>query len=200
MNKKYLILPVFFSLLTMFSTISAQTQTSAQTSANTDYQIGELVEAADYRGAWYKSKIVEFDNSGGKYQVHFFGWDEAWDEWVTPDKIRYSDDYEFGREVEVSQNGVWYQALLIDSRYGSEHLVTYVGYNEDEWVKDDRIREIGSGWSYRRGSNVVEVQDGKKWRRAQILKRRYREVYVHYEGFDDVWNEWISEDKIRRIN
>lgn len=205
MKRNYLILSTLLTIFLTSFAIYAQTSRVNSSQTDADYKIGDLVEAADYRGAWYKSKIT--DEKDGKYHVHFFGWSSSWDEWVTPDKIRYSNDYDFGREVEAEQNGVWYKALLIDSRYGTEYLVAYVGYDEDEWVKKERIRETGSSWSWSYriggggggGGKTVEVADGKKWRRAQVLKRRNKEVYVHYEGFDDVWNEWVSVDKIREV-
>ena len=131
--------------------------------------------------------------------MHFFGWDDdPWSEWVKPARVRISNDYEFGTEVEVAQLGVWYQALIVDSRYGTEHLVAYADGRDDEWVKDERIREPRAGWQGARYARTVEIDSGKGWRRAQILKRRDREVYVHYEGYDDVFNEWVSVDKIRR--
>lgn len=194
MKRNYLILPVFLSVFLMFSGIHAQASGSRN---NSSYSVNELVEAADYRGVWYKSKIVGIDQD--KYKIHFFGFDAAWDEWVTTDKIRYSDDDEFGTEVEVEQRGVWYKAFLIDSRYGTERLVSYDGYDEEEWVKNERVRQIGEGWRNGRGGRMVEVAYGKKWLRATILKRRYTEVYVHYEGYEDVWNEWVKTDKIRPL-
>lgn len=146
--------------------IKELTQAEVKT-AELQYTVGSLIEAQDYRGVWYKSKIVEAKD--GKYKVHYFGWTDNWDEWVTPEKVRNSNDYEFGREVEVIQNGVWYKAQLIDSRYGTEHLVTYIGYNEEEWVKDERIRDIGASWnSTSRFGKQVEVLSKGKWYKARI--------------------------------
>jgi len=197
MKNTFLSLSIILGILLSFSALYAQNPVARTEPAAQEYKVGELVEAADYRGVWYKSKIADVD--ADKYRVHFFGFDAAWDEWVTSEKIRYSEDYDFGREVEVEQNGVWYKALIVDSRFNTEHLVTYIGYNEDEWVKDERIRENGAGWSGVRHGRTVEVAYGKGWRRAQILKRRFREVYVHYEGESDIWNTWVSVDKVRGI-
>lgn len=162
-----------------------------------EFGIGDLVEAQDKRGVWYKSRIINITD--GKYQIHFFGWDDnPWSELVSPKRVRISNDYDFGREVEVAQQGVWYQALIVDSRYGTEHLVAYADGRDDEWVKDERIRDPRTDWQGTRYARTVEIDSGKGWRRAQILKRRDREVYVHYENYDDVFNEWVSIDKIRR--
>lgn len=178
----------------MFSGSNAQTP-SDKSQPELVYQAGDLVEAADYRGVWYKSKIVSVEN--GKYRVHFFGWSEGFDETVAPEKVRASDA--FVDTVEVSRKGIWEKGYLVDSRYGTEHLIYYPQWDEEEWVKNERVRNVYDGW---RSEETVEVQYGKKgnkWLRATILKRRYNEVYVHYEDTDDTWNEWVSKDKIRRI-
>ncbi|HRH43676.1 MAG TPA: Tudor-knot domain-containing protein [Pyrinomonadaceae bacterium] len=162
-----------------------------------EFKAGDLIEARDSRKIWYRSKILAADN--GKYKVHFFGWSEKWDEWVTPDRVRNSNDYDFGREVNVIQNGVWYKAILVDSRYG-ERLVSYIGYNEDEWVKDERIRELNSSvWSSNRYGKKVEVLSKGKWYQARILDQRNGEFYIHYEGYSDSWNEWVTSSRVREI-
>lgn len=198
MRKHYLVLSIIFSLFLLCSALQAQSSNGNQSSA-VDYQIGELVEAADYRGVWYRSKIIDIESE--KYRVHFFGWSDSWDEWVTAEKIRYADNEEFGSEIEVSENGRWYRAIIADERYNREHLVLYTdddGAEKEEWVLNDRLREIGSGGD-RRDGRLVEVLYGDKWVEAQILKRRPGEVYVHYVGESDIWNKWISADKVRRI-
>jgi len=197
MKRNILILSAFLIVLFTSSALYAQV---ADNQSESVYEVGELVEAADYRGVWYRSKITDVDNE--KYLVHFFGWSDSWDEWVTAERIRYADNDEFGREVEVSQNGRWYQAVIVDERYNREHLVLYTdddGEAKEEWVLNDRLREINSRGYSRRDGRLVEVLYGDKWVKAQILKRRPGEVYVHYVGESDIWNKWISTDKVRRI-
>ncbi|MEP6901431.1 MAG: agenet domain-containing protein [Actinomycetota bacterium] len=196
MKRKYLILSAILTVLLMSAGAFSQTTKVNQPSSDLQYGIGDLVEAQDYRGAWYKSKIVGIEN--GKYKVHYFGWDDAWSELVAPEKVRDSTDHDFGSEVEVEQNGVWYKALIVDSRYGAEHLVTYVGYNEDEWVKDERIRGYSANRSDSRLGKKVEVLSKGKWYSARIIDRRRDEVYVHYDGYDDTFNEWVPANRVRR--
>lgn len=193
MKRNYLILSAIFSIFLMFSSSNVQAQTD-ETQTDLTYHVGDLVEASDYRGVWYQSKIVGVKD--GKYRVHFFGWSENFDETVPPERIRDSDA--FVNTVEVSRKGVWEKGYLVSDRYGTEHLVYYVDSGEEEWVKNERIRDI---FDNRRDGKIVEVQYGKKgdkWLRAVILRRRAGEVYVHYEDTDDIWNEWVSVDKIRR--
>lgn len=37
---------------------------------------------------WWKGRILAVDEANGKYKVHYDGWGDNWDEWVTPDKLR----------------------------------------------------------------------------------------------------------------
>lgn len=160
------------------------------------FKVGDLVEARDSRKQWYKSKIIGIEN--GKYKVHYFGWADSWDEVVTADRIRNSTDYDFGREVEVIQNGTWYRAILVDSRNG-ERLVSYIGYNEDEWVRDERIRDTNSNWNETRYGKRVEVLSRGKWYPARILESRNGEYYISYEGYSSSWNEWVKPDRMREL-
>lgn len=177
---------------TIFAQSDRETTENSKKSAAAQFPIGSLIEAQDYRGKWYPSRIVDLKD--GKYKVHYFGWSDAWDEWVTSNKVRRSDNADLGRRVEVEQNGVWYAAQIVDTKFG-EYLVTYDGYDEDEWVKEMRVREIGDHFSGRR----VEVLSNGKWISAQILDRRAGEFYVHYEGYTDAWNEWVKAERVRRI-
>jgi hypothetical protein len=161
------------------------------------FKVGDLIEAQDSRKIWYKSKVLEV--TADKYKVHYFGWSEDWDEWIRPEKVRNANDDDFGREVEVIQNNVWYKAQLIDVRYG-EHLVSYIGYNEDEWVTDNRIRELNSSnWNENRYGKKVEVLSKGKWYQARILDQRNGEFYIHYEGYSNSWNEWVTQNRVREI-
>ena len=37
---------------------------------------------------WWKGRILAVDEAAGKYRVHYDGWGDNWDEWVTPEKLR----------------------------------------------------------------------------------------------------------------
>jgi hypothetical protein len=50
-----------------------------------DPSVGRLVEALS-GGEWYRAQIV--DTADGTSRVHYFGYSDAEDEWVTPDRLR----------------------------------------------------------------------------------------------------------------
>lgn len=51
----------------------------------TDRRVGARVEVYS-EGAWYRARIVEAGR--GRYRVHYYGYEEEYDEWVKPSQIR----------------------------------------------------------------------------------------------------------------
>jgi len=109
-------------------------------------------------GDWYKARVVDARN--GSYRVHYFGYEDADDEWVSRRQFRAasaadiardtrgavngrreSTEYRSGTNVEVNWHGKWYAAKILEAKDG-RHLVHYAGYDEswDEWVSNNRIR------------------------------------------------------------
>lgn len=105
-------------------------------------RIGQRLEV-EYKGRWYRAKIIDTD--GDQAQVHYAGFDDSWNEWVAPDRLRPYQPQEFSKgdqvEVEWSQDKKWYPATILKAWYGL-HLVHYENYDSsvDEWVAPGTIR------------------------------------------------------------
>lgn len=101
------------------------------------------------------------------------------------------------RRVEVRSEGDWYKARVIDAR-GSQYLVHYYGYDDwdDEWVTARQIRNFLSP-QYAAGARVEVNWDGK-WYAARVLKVDHGVHLIHYTGYDDEWDEWVSASRIRK--
>ena len=110
-------------------------------------------------GDWYKARIIEARN--GSYRVHYFGYEDADDEWVTRRQFRLPNSANIAR----------------DSRAG--------------------INDRGQSTEYRVGANV-EVNWHGKWYGAKILEAKDSRHLVHYDGYDDSWDEWVPDNRIRR--
>jgi hypothetical protein len=57
----------------------------ADASARADKRVGARVEVYS-EGDWYKARIV--DAVRGRYRVHYYGYENSYDEWVKPSQIR----------------------------------------------------------------------------------------------------------------
>ncbi|MCB1174758.1 MAG: hypothetical protein KDK39_14405, partial [Leptospiraceae bacterium] len=44
---------------------------------------------------------------------------------------------------------------------------------------------------------AVEIQWQDQWYAGTILEKRGTEYYVHYQGYDDSWNEWVATERLR---
>ncbi len=104
-------------------------------------RVGQRIEVK-YEGKWYKAKIIDVDSD--QVQVHYVNFNDSWDEWVGPDRIRPYQPAQFaeGDQVEVRWNdGKWYPARVLKAWYGL-HLVRYDGYDAsaDEWRGHTAVR------------------------------------------------------------
>jgi hypothetical protein len=112
----------------------------AQAERKTNAEISRRVEVKS-EGDWYKARVI--DARSGRFKVHYYGWEDSDDEWVTTSQIRNfrAVQYPVGARVEVNWQGKWYAAKVLKVERGV-HLIHYLGYDDgwDEWVSTKRIR------------------------------------------------------------
>ena len=103
-------------------------------------RIGERVEAYSQDG-WYKGYIA--DIRADQYRIHYYGYDDSEDEWVTTRSIRSPKvvHYVIGEKVDVQWKKQWYPATVLRVKASSQ-LVKYAVYGNErnEWVSSARIR------------------------------------------------------------
>jgi hypothetical protein len=99
-----------------------------------EYPAGSDVQVT-WNGNPFPAIIKETMN--GFHLIHYTGYDNSWDEWVTYDRIITSDQ----KDCTVEWQGVWYPALLLQQKDG-KYFIHYKGYGNDwdEWVGNERIR------------------------------------------------------------
>lgn len=103
-------------------------------------RVGERIEAYSIDG-WYKGYIAEA--KAGKYRIHYYGYQDTDDEWVTPKMIRQAKivTYPIGQKVQVEWEKKWYPAKVLEVK-GGVHYISYDDYGSEwnEWVASDRIK------------------------------------------------------------
>lgn len=107
-------------------------------------------------------------------------------------------DAQVGRRVKVRSEGDWYVARVIDAK-DDEFKIHYIGYGaeEDAWVAAVDTRPIRPK-QFARGAKV-EVLWKKVWYPATVLKVDGGTHYIHYTGYGDEWDEWVSSRRIREL-
>ncbi len=105
-----------------------------------------------------------------------------------------------GDQADVLWKGKWYAASVTRvNENQSRCFIHYTGYgnNWDEWVGGDRIRVKSHGAAFRAGDPVLVRWKGK-WYPASVLKVRGDQYRIHYDQYDNSWDEWIGADRIRQ--
>jgi hypothetical protein len=112
----------------------------ARAETRSDPAVSRRVEVKS-EGEWYKGRVI--DVRSGQFRVHYYGWEDSDDEWVTARQFRTRNvaHYPTGSTVEVRWKGKWYAAKILKND-GGVHLIHYIGFDDgwDEWVSAARIR------------------------------------------------------------
>lgn len=112
----------------------------ATTAGSAKPRQGEHVEVKT-EGAWWKARILDSGRQG--LRVHYYGYETADEEWVTPDRVRsvQARTFPVGAAVQAIWKREWYPATVLKVADGL-HLVHYDGYADtwDEWIDATRIK------------------------------------------------------------
>lgn len=102
-----------------------------------------------------------------------------------------------GERLEVEEKKKWYRAKILEVK-DDTFKIHYVGWDDkyDEWVGEARTRPY-KPVQYE-GGTKVEVEWKGKWYPSKVLQGRLGLHLIHYDGFTDVWDEWVSPQRIRR--
>lgn len=73
----------------VFTTTGAFTSQTVLSEAETKSspRVGERVMVRS-EGRWYKGRIIDFDRASSQFLIHYYGWDDSYDEWVEARQIR----------------------------------------------------------------------------------------------------------------
>lgn len=74
-----------------------------------DPRVGERVLVKS-EGRWYKGRIINADRDGSRFLIHYYGWDDSYDEWVGARHIRQPGIKRraAGRNLQVNLKGQRY--------------------------------------------------------------------------------------------
>ena len=102
-----------------------------------------------WKGNWYPATVRKAKSN--RCYIHYDGYNNSWDEWVGPERIRFPDavpaavvapgGFPIGAPVSVLWHGKWYPAHVLSTK-GNKLYIHYDGYGSswDEWVGPGRYR------------------------------------------------------------
>ena len=96
----------------------------------------------EWEGQWYRAEVLA--EKKDEFRIHYLGYDDTWDEWVTPKRMRAFalPAYTVGAAVMVRWEGKWYPAKVLESWKGL-HRIHFDNFEDewDEWVGPERIKK-----------------------------------------------------------
>jgi RNA binding chromodomain-containing protein len=110
-----------------------------------------------------------------------------------------------GDKAQVLWHGTWYPATVLKAQ-GTHCYIHYEGYgnNWDEWVGPGRIQVVSSGprppligVARFQPGDPVQVLWGSKWWPAHVLRVKGYQLYIHYDGYGNNWDEWVGPERYR---
>jgi hypothetical protein len=80
-----------------------------------------------------------------------------------------------------------------------QNCVPYTRYATPSrrWVGKDGVRGVAGPAVQYRACQRVEVQWGNTWWAAEVLQVRGNQYYIHYTGWGNNWDEWVTDCRIR---
>jgi len=166
-------------------------------------RVGSYVRARHDRG-WLTARVLS--ESDGRAKVRFYFYSDAEDVRVKSKDMQAISFQRFdqGAELRVFWGGKLWDAKVL-RRDGDFHRITYPGWPSywDEWVMSDRIAgESGAEASElaetaQKGASV-DVEWRGTWYPAVVLQRQGDRALIHYDGYDDSWDEWVGPDRLRK--
>lgn len=125
-------------------------------------------------------------------------------------RVNFPDEV-IPRLVEAKYGTKWYKAKLVGQKDDQARIHwVQIGYDtadQDEWCAFDKVREIDgeplNGLAPATTRSEFQVGDACEvlWKNefwpAKILKRRDNEYFIHYDGHDNSWDEWVSLSRMK---
>jgi hypothetical protein len=106
-------------------------------------------------------------------------------------------DARVGTYVDARSGGAWYRARILDTSADGRLRVTYGAYahDQDEWLPGTEVRPyvpvaLAAG-------AAVEAEWHGRWYPATVRASERGIQHIHYDGFGDAWDEWVSSRRVR---
>ena len=162
-----------------------------------DFRPGDYLRVREITdGQWFCGRLLP-GGTGEKVAVRFYEYNKNRDILVGQDQVEMYGEktYPKGSDIRVIWGKKEWDAKVLEVENGF-HWITYPGWEDywNEWVMDDRIVGLKSEMATIRSCEVLWKE---QWYKARVLREENGRYYIHYEDFDNSWDEWVTDERIR---
>jgi len=105
----------------------------------------------EHEGAWYDATILKTNTENGTFYIKYDGWEDSWNEWVLPDRIRGGTKakpklpltkFSVGDRVQVEFGMIPEPATIIEVGENKYHIKYDKSVFGDKWVTEKQIKKL----------------------------------------------------------
>jgi hypothetical protein len=151
------------------------------------YVVGDLIDCRDNKNKWYESTVKEVKTT--EVLIHFNGWASKYDEWIPIESERIAPVHSH------SKAALKKSAFAVPKISVLQEVQSIVVAPPQKVIPKVAINHVVGG--------KIDVLDQMNmWFPATIREVRETEVFVHFDGFPEKWDEWIpiGSDRIAPLN
>ena len=123
--------------------------------------------------------------------------------WVVTKNVPVKKNLLVGSRVMVDYDGQDYMGFVEDADAKNNFKVRYYSYtnNESEWIKLSQIKPVIFVNNFNIGTKVKAISSlDDKWYTGKVIKKFLSLNLIHFDGYDSIWDEWVSTKNLEKIN
>ena len=160
---------------------------------------GDMLEVSE-SGSWWEGVIVQIVDE--KAKVSYVGWDDSWNEWVGVERLRPMTGDGVGHGGPIQSDSRGFFANLRNGGDASPPLgvQTPVARSAARSPRPSPPAQSGGDIDVNtlRPGEALEVSETGSWWACTVIQVSDGHAKIHYVGWDDGWNEWVTSERLRR--
>jgi len=123
--------------------------------------------------------------------------------WIVSSNVPKKKNALVGSRVKVDYDGQDFLGFVEDADAKNNFKIRFYSYtnNETEWLKSSRLKTFSCVKDYPIDTKVNALSSfDEKLYTGKIIKKFMCLNLIHYDDFDNEWDEWVGSSKLEKIN
>lgn len=159
--------------------------------------IGQVADV-EWHGSWYPATVEEIDEQGN-YYIHYVGYGCNWDEWVNSSRIRtrHHQNSKHGYYKVKDTHPILHGVNPMPKQYESCWSNCNETYcDSTNGASTTNNQAIPAASSFSKNENI-KVEWHGSWYPATIEKVDNGKFFIHYTGYENSWDEWVTPARMK---